>query len=144
MDSDSGGSGQTGLHTVIGQRHLVVTRRGFLSVVRETAAVAAVWVVACAGIQFQGSGGRHQQDVAQIRVPRAAEVRVAESDDRRIRVAVAGAIFIDTWLVFPVHVVRDCVRVWAKLNPTERHARPGESVSHPVGSYEWIDIICLG
>ena len=144
MDSHSGGCGQLSLHPVVVESHFVISGRGFLSVVRETAAVAAVRIVARAGIQFQRAGGRHQQDISEIGVARSAEMRVAEAYDCRVRIAVAGAIFIDTRLVFAVHIVRDGVRVRAQLNPAERHARARKSVSHTVGSDERIDITCLG
>ena len=144
MDSDSRGGGQTGLYAIVVQRHLVASRRGFLRGVREAAAVAAVRVVRRAGVKSQRSRGRHQEDVAQVGVSSAAEVGVAEPDDRRVRIAVAGAIFIDTRLVFAVHIVRDGVRVRTKLDSAERHARPRKSVSHSVGADERIYITCLG
>ncbi len=74
---------------------------------------------------------RHQQDVAVIRNPGAAEMRVTETVDDRVRIVVTGA---------PVPTRE--TRVRTELDHTERHDRARERVAVTGGADEWIDVTC--
>ena len=64
----------------------------------------------------------------------SAEVRVAETHDRRVAVAVSSAVFIHFGLIFPAHIVRDGVRIGTQLHPAEGDTGAREGVTHPVRS----------
>ena len=70
-------------------------------------------MVDTAGVQLQRSGGRHQQEVAQVRMACPAEVSVAEAHDGRVLVAVSGTVGVCVFLIYSVYIVRDGVRVGA-------------------------------
>ena len=111
MDADPLRRGKPGTDTTVRQCHFVITRLRVLRFVAESLPVATVGIPGRAGIQLQRAGLRHEQDVAQVGVARAAEMRVAEAHDCVVRISVAGAIIIDARLVFPVHIVGDGIRV---------------------------------
>ena len=108
---------------------------------REAGTIAAIGMGCCTGVQFQRTGGRHNQDIAQVGMPRAAEVRMTETDDAAILILIAGAILVGAGLVFPVDVVRDGVRIRTELDQSEGNAGPGKGMSHPVSPDDGIDSI---
>ena len=141
MDADPLRGGELRPDAVIVQHDFVVARRRFLGGVAEARAVALVGVVGTAGVQLQRAGSRHQQQVAQVRVACSAEVGMAETHDGGVLVTVSGTIGIRALLIHSAYVVGDGVCIGAELYPTERSAGSGKDVSHPVGSYQRIDII---
>lgn len=141
MDADPLRGGELRPDAVIVQHNFVVARRCFLGSVAEARAVALVRVVGPAGVQFQRAGGWHQQQVAQVRVPRSAEVGVAEAHDGGVLVTVSGTIGIRALLIHSVYVVGDGVCIGTELYPAEGSAGSGKDVPHPVGPYQGIDII---
>ena len=141
MNADPLRGGELRPYAVIVQHDFVVAWRRFLGGVTEARAVALVGVVGTAGVQLQRAGSRHQQQVAQVRMPRSAEVGVAEAHDSGVLVTVSGTISIRALLIHSVYVVGDGVCIGTELYPTERSAGSGKDVSHPVGSYQGIDII---
>ena len=142
MDADPLRGGELRPDAVIVQHDFVVARRRFLGGVAETRAVALVGVVGTAGVQLQWAGGRHQQQVAQVRVPRSAEVGMAETHDGGVLITVSGTIGIRALLIHSAYVVGDGVCIGTELYPAEGSTGSGKDVPHPVGPYQGIDIIC--
>ena len=81
MDAHPLGGGELDFDAVVVQHDLVIAGRRFLGRVAEARTVALVGMIGTAGVEFQRPGGRHQQDVTQVRMPCSAEVRVAEAYD---------------------------------------------------------------
>ena len=69
----------------------------------------------CGSSREQAPSVLNQQDVAQVGVARAAQVRVAEADDGGVAVLIAGTILVGLALIPSVHVVRDGIGVRAEL-----------------------------
>ena len=107
---------------------------------RESLAVAAVGLVFCAGIQLQLACLRHDHDVAQVGMPRAAQVRMAEAHNGVVGMLVAGTIVVDLAHVLSVHIVRDGVGVRTQLHNAEGRAGAGEGVAHALGSNHGIHV----
>ena len=135
------GSGQLRFYAVVVEHHFVIARRGDFGIMREPRTVARIRIGRRARVELQCSGGRHDQDVAQIGVAGAAEVGVAEADDRRIFVLVSRTVFVCARLVDSVDVVRDGVRVGTQRNDSVRYAGTGENVSHFVGADDRVDLV---
>ena len=135
------GGGQLGPDAVVVEHHLVITRRCAFALVREARAVARFGVFGRAAFGAYLPHGRHQQDVAQVGVPRAAQMCVREADDRRVVVLVSGAVAVGLGLVLAVDVVRHHLRVGAQLHDAVRHAGPGENVPHAAGAYHRVDVV---
>ena len=88
---------------------------------------------------FPRSG--HQQDVAQVRVARPAEMRVRKAHDGAVFILVAGAVLVGARLVGSLDVVGNHFRVGRQLYSAKRYAGSGEGVSHSGGADEGIDIL---
>ncbi|KAG1319397.1 hypothetical protein G6F63_014762 [Rhizopus arrhizus] len=82
--------GQLGAHLVVVQGDRVVARLGPLIVVAEARGITAARLFRIAALQARRAGERHQQDVAQIGMAGAGKMRVRETDDAAVVVAVAG------------------------------------------------------
>ena len=65
----------------------------------------------CPGIQFQAARGRHDQDITQIRMPGAAEMRMAETDNTTVFMLITGTIFIRAGLILSIYIMRDRIRI---------------------------------
>ena len=139
MHARARGGRKLGPHARVVERDGIVAGRGAL--VAETRTVAAVGIIRRAGVEPYLSRRGHHKNVAQIRMARAAEVRMAEAHDGLVAVAVARTIFIGALLIYAVHVVGYGVGVGAELHRTEGDACPGEGVAHAVGADEGVDIV---
>ena len=135
------GRRQLGTHAAVVERDGIVARRGALALMAETRTVSAVGIIRRARVELDIPYRRHHQNVAQIRMARAAEVRMAEAHDGLVAVAVARTILVGAFLILPAHVVGDGVGVGAELHRTEGDACPGEGVAHAVGADEGVDIV---
>ena len=90
-------------------------------------------------IQFQCAYCRHNQKVSQIGVAGTAEMGMAEPDYATIFILVAGAIGIDTGLVFPIDVVGNRIGVRTQLDEAERLTGTGERMPHAICPDDRID-----
>ena len=95
----------------------------------------------CARIELDFSRNRHHQDVAQIGMPRAAEMGMAEAHDGTVFVLIASAILIYPRLVNAVDVVWHSVGVGTELHNTERRTSTREGMSHAVRPDDGVDIL---
>ena len=130
VQADARGGRELGLHGVVLEEDRVRARLGRLVVVREAGAVARVRIVLRAGVEHQRPGRRHQQHVAEVRVPRAAEVRVGEAENGRVAVLVArrpaeaalerGGVGLGTELDHPPRDRRAGIGVPLAARPDER------------------------
>ena len=71
----------------------------------------------------------------------AAEMGVAETYNRTVFMLITSTIFINPWLLFTVNVMRNGIGVGTQLHDAERRTGTRKSVSHAIGSYDWIDIL---
>ena len=115
--------------TVVAQFHGVVTRTGRFRAVAEAGPVARIRVLVGPGGRFGSPGPGDEQEVAEVRDARAAQVREAEAHDRGFRVLVARC-----------DVVVVIIRVRTDLDAPERHLCSGIHVSEAGRSDERIDI----
>ena len=127
----------------VAQCHLVVARARLLRVVSEALPVAPVGILFRARVQQQRAHLRHDQDVAQVRVARAAQVRMAESHDGVVRMLVSGTIVIHLAHILPVDIVGDGVRLRTELYDAEGCAGAGKRVSHALRADHRVHIVCL-
>ena len=78
----------------------------------EPLPVTGIGIIRRSGLELDLSRPGHQQDVPKVGMPRSAEVRVTESDDRAVSVLVARTVLIRSRLVFPFDVVGNHISVW--------------------------------
>ena len=71
---------------------------------------------------------------------RAGKMRMRKTDDRRIVILVAGAVFIRVGVVFSVNIVRLLIGIGRKLDRAERYGRAGLRMPHLLRSDQRIDI----
>ena len=64
-------------------------------------------------IKLKRSNFRHDQEIAQIGMPRAVEVGMAETHYGFIIILVTSAITIYLRIIFPIHVVGDGIGIGA-------------------------------
>ena len=124
------GGGQFGLDAVIVECDGIIAGSGSFGFMAEAAAVALFRMISRAGIEVQGPGGGHQQDVPEVGMSRSAEMGVGKTYDGRIVITVTCAEGINLRLVFPCDIVGNRVRVGTHLHASERHAGTREGVSH--------------
>ena len=142
MDANALGSSQFHLDAGIRQRDLVMPgacRFGFMI---ETLPVAGIRILCGSRNEPDFPGSRHEQDISEVGVSRAAEMRVAETHDRAVTVLVAGAVLIGTRLVHAFYVVRDHVRVRRQLYAPEGDAGAREGMPHTGRADKRVHIVC--
>ena len=128
-------------HTVILQHHLVITGRGFFPLVRESGTIPLFRSFRRPGHQFQIPDCRHQKDIPQIRMPRSAQMRMAEPDNCRIIILVSGTIPISIFLVNTVNIMRHVLRIGTQLHRSIRDTSPREGMSHTFSPDKGIHVI---
>ena len=114
---------------VVAQLHGIIPGSRGLRVVAEPRPVAGIRVVVGPGGRFHRPGAGDEQEIAQVRDARPAQVREAEAHDRGLRILVPCR-----------DVIVVVVRVGTDLDASERHLRPGIDVSEAGGPDERIDI----
>ena len=128
------GGGQLGAHAGIVQGHGVIAGLGGLGLVTEARGEAAAGLVDVAALQLDLAGGGHQQEVAQIRMPRAGEVRMREAHDGAVAVAVARRPAIAV-------LARLDLGIGRKLHHAEGQGGAGKGVALAAAADEGIDRI---
>ena len=116
------------LRPIVREFHGIVAGGGPFPLMREAAAITAVGVLGLAGDGFYFAGAGNEEEIAQVRDARAAEVRQAESHDRGFAVLVSGR-----------GIVIIIVGVRADLDAAEGHLRPRKYVPESVRPDERID-----
>ena len=139
METDPRGRGHFRKDVVIVQLDPVICRLGCFVRVGKRRTEAAAWIAFCAGLQLQLPDGRHYQEIAEIAVSRAAEMRVREPDYLLVVVLIARAVFVRVRVVFAVYVVRLLVSVGGKLHRPERQGGTGKRVTHFLRTDQRID-----
>ena len=114
---------------VVAQLDGVIPRAGGFRVMAEPRPVARIRVLGGPGGPFHGSRPGNEQEIAQVRDARPAQVREAEAHDRGLRIFVARR-----------DVVVVIVRVRTDLDAAERHLRAGIHVPEAGGPDEGIDM----
>ena len=107
----------------------------------ETLAVTFLRLFRRSGHQLDLTGSGHEQDIAQVRVSGAAEMRMAEAHDGGVVVLVAGAVFIGARLIDAFDVVGNHFCVGRELHAAEGDAGSGEGMPHPGGADKRIHIL---
>ena len=69
-----------------------------------------------AGVKFQFTGCRHNEDIPQIGMSRTIEMGMAEAYNGRVIVPVTCTIFIDFLLIDSIDVVRNGIGIWTELD----------------------------
>src|SRR5690606_41573208 len=100
-----------------------------------------LWGLCCAGVELQGASGRHNQEIAQIGMPRSAKMSMAETDDGRVVILVPCAVFINIRIILAIYRIRDCIRIRTELHCPEGNRSTGEGVSHIGGTDKRLIII---
>src|SRR5690606_28850575 len=100
-----------------------------------------LWRLCCAGVELQGASGRHNQEIAQIGMPRSAKMSMAETDDGRVVILVPCAVFINIRIILAIYRIRDCIRIGTELHCPEGNRSTGEGVSHLGGTDKWLYVI---
>ena len=141
VDAGTLGGRELYADAVVGKSDFVIAWRGLFGVVAVARAVAFVGRGGASRGELQRAGGRHQQDIAQIGMSRTTQVGMAETDDSRVTVSIAGAVFVGFALVASAHVVGDGVGIGAELHQSEGGAGTGEGVPHAVGTDDWVHVV---
>ena len=128
-------------HRAVVETHAVVAGRRLLGLVPEARAVARVGIRRRAGIEPPFARRGHEQEIAEVGMSRAAEMRVAEANDRRVIILITGAIGINFPVIFPVFFITYRIRIRAQLNHPEWNRGPRISVTHSLGTDQWINIL---
>ena len=98
---------QPRLDLIVFQKHLIIARLRDFRFVRKTRTVTIVGFGLRSGIVFYFANGRHDQNIAQIGMARAAEMGVAETYNRTVFMLITSTIFINPWLIFSVNVMQN-------------------------------------
>ncbi len=133
MDADARPRGEFGADAGISKGHGIIAGARPFGVVAEALAIARAGLFGIAGIQLHLSNLRHDEDVAEVRMARARKMRVAETLDRRVVVAVARGMIV---------AVADLARrvgVGRQLDHAEGRRRAGEGVAFGAGADHRID-----
>src|SRR6185437_1902922 len=130
VETDAGRSGQLGYDVIVVQPDLVIVGFRRFGLMTEGAPVAAVRLGCDARVQLQLSHCRHHQEVAQIGMPRAAEMGMTKAYDRLIVVLITRTILVDIRVVFTVELIGDRVRIGAQLYHTEGDRGAGIGMPH--------------
>lgn len=85
---------------------------------------------------MQRSGCGHDEEIAEVGMPRAVKVSMAEAHNGFIIILVACAVTIYLRIVFPLCIVRDGIRIGTELNESKRHTGPGKGMPHFAGAYQ--------
>src|SRR3569623_2964625 len=134
MDANARPCGHLGPYARIAQRDGVITGARDLGGVAEPRAIAAARPGGAAVLHLHDiARERHDENVAEVRMPGARKMRLAESGDRRVFVAVAGGVRV----AFADHALD--VGVGRQLHHPERPDRAGEGMPLPAGADERID-----
>ena len=141
MNADPLGGRHLRADAIVRQCHGIVSGHACFAVVAEAAAIPSVRIRRRAGIQPDRAGPGHHEDVTEVGMAGAAEMRMAEAYDGRVAVLVSGTVFIHEGLILAVHVVRDRVVVRAELYDAEGCAGPREGMAHAVGADDGVDIV---
>src|SRR3546814_8172050 len=94
MDTDACSGGQFGADAAVGQRHRIIAGTCLLGRMVEALAIARAGLGGIAGVEPDLSRLRHDEDVAEVRMAGAREMRVAEPLNRRVGIAVARGMVI--------------------------------------------------
>ena len=140
VHADPRGGRQFGADAVIGQVDGIVARGSDLILMGIPAPIPLFGCIGGARVQPDLPRKRHQQDVSEVRMPRPAEMPVAETDDGRIVMAVACAMVIDPGLVPAGHVMGNRVGVRAELDASEGNAGAGEGMPPAGGADKRINV----
>lgn len=97
---------------------------------REVRSVSLFVTAVSDSIQLRFADGGHEQDVTVVRHARAAQVRMGESIDHRIRIMISAAA-----------IPAGEPRVGRKLHHAERQHRPGKRMTMAAGADEGVDVI---
>lgn len=119
--------GEFGADSAVFQCHRVVPGLGLLAGVVELRGVAAAGCGDIAAFEFDLAGLRHQQDIAQVRMPGAGEVRMRETDNRAVALPIPGGPAVGL-------LARFDLRVRAQLHHAERHRGAGIGVAFAAGA----------
>ena len=141
MDASVFSGCQLCFDTIILQKHLIIPWHGYFRVMAETGAITSIGIGLCTGIELDFTRNRHHQDVAQIRVPCATEMGMAEAHNGAVFVLITSTILIHSRLINAVDVVRHGVSVWTELHNAERRTCSWEGMSHAVRPDDGVDVL---
>jgi hypothetical protein len=132
VHADARADGELGAHRVVIERDRVVTRLRHLALVAEARGIAAAGVLHRTALEFHVAGDRHEQHIAQVRVPGAREMRMREADDGVILVAIARRPAVG-------FLARPDLRVRTELDHAEGHDGTRKRVAVAAGADEGVD-----
>ena len=109
---------------------------------REARPIAFVGRSGPTGLEAQPTRLGLEENVAQIGMARAAQVRMAEPNDGGVFIAIACAIVVRPRLIPPIHIVRYRIGIGTQGHHTKRcdgtrkrmsHASRSNQRIHPIG-----------
>ena len=106
MHSCPQGSGKPCADAIVIEESLVIPRTRRLVVMRETRPVTAVRIILRARPEFQRPCDRHYQHVPEVGMARTAEMGMAETDYRTVRILITSTVPVCFRLVDPADIVR--------------------------------------
>src|SRR5690348_2032439 len=110
------GRREFGPDIIVFEFYLVVIGFGRFRGMAESAAVTAPGLAGNAGIEPQFAHGGHDQEIAEIGMPRAAEMRMTKTYDGLVVILIACAILIDIGIVFAILFIGDRIRIRTELH----------------------------
>ena len=134
VDPDAGTRGQFGAHLLVDQAHRIIAGMRHFAVMVEARPIPRPRLFGIARLQRHGlARHRHDQEIAQVRMPRTREMGVAEPLDRRVLVPIARGVRIAG--------TDDAGRVGigTQLHHPERRGCAGESMPLPARPDHRID-----
>ena len=111
MDASAFGSSELCFNIIVVEHHFVITRRCFFCLMRETRTIAILGMRRCSRIQFQFAGSRHDENITEIRMTSAVKMCMTETYYCRIFILISSAIFIHSFLIDAIYIMRNCVGV---------------------------------
>ncbi len=134
MHAHTRAGSEFGADVAVVQGHGVIAGLRLFAGVVELRGIAAARLAGIPAFEFDVASLRHQQDVAQIRMPGTGKMRVREPDDGGVAMPVAGRPAIGV-------LARLDLRIRAQLHHAERHRGTRIGMAFATGANERVDCV---
>ena len=129
MKAGAGRYGERGMNSIIVKKNGVKPRRSFFLLMRKPRAISLIRIFATAGVPFNFTHHGHDHDIHEIASSCPAQMGVAKSHDRTIRIVITGT-----------PVPTPGVGIRAELYHTKGQGSAGKSMAMASGANKRINI----
>lgn len=134
MHAHARAGGEFGADVAVFQGHCVIAGLRLFAGVVELRGIAAARLAGVPAFELDVAGLRHQQDVAQIRMPGTGKMRVREPDDGGVAMPIASRPAVGV-------LARLDLRIRAQLHHAERHRGTWIGMAFATGANERVHCV---